>query len=80
MSSLDPKDAISDYSSLNETQMKTLDQWDSFFAKVGSPALGRTGAGGTVTSPASDHHTSQRELSRTDIRSDTTLSARLCPN
>lgn len=34
MSSLDPKDAIADYSSLNETQMKTLDQWDSFFAKV----------------------------------------------
>lgn len=34
MSSLDPKDAIADYSSLNEAQMKTLDQWDSFFAKV----------------------------------------------
>jgi hypothetical protein len=34
MSSLDPKDAVSDYSTLNEAQMKTLDQWDSFFAKV----------------------------------------------
>ncbi|GMK57534.1 hypothetical protein CspeluHIS016_0403680 [Cutaneotrichosporon spelunceum] len=33
MSSLDPKDAVSDYSTLNEAQMKTLDQWDSFFAK-----------------------------------------------
>lgn len=39
MSSLDPKDAIADYSSLNETQMKTLDQWDSFFAKVSWPDL-----------------------------------------
>lgn len=34
MSSLDPKDAVSDYSSLSETQMKTLDQWEAFFEKV----------------------------------------------
>jgi len=34
MSSLDPKDAIPDYSTLNEAQMKTLDQWDTFFEKV----------------------------------------------
>ena len=35
MSSLDPKDAVADYSGLNEAQMKTLDQWESFFEKVG---------------------------------------------
>lgn len=34
MSSLDPKDAVSDYSSLTEAQVKTLDQWESFFEKV----------------------------------------------
>lgn len=34
MSSLDPKDAVADYSSLTEAQMKTLDQWESFFEKV----------------------------------------------
>ncbi|KAL1413005.1 hypothetical protein Q8F55_000754 [Vanrija albida] len=33
MSSLDAKDAVADYSTLNEAQRKTLDQWDSFFAK-----------------------------------------------
>ncbi|GFZ45491.1 hypothetical protein JCM24511_03217 [Saitozyma sp. JCM 24511] len=33
MSSLDPKDAVSDYSSLNEAQIKTLDQWEGFFEK-----------------------------------------------
>jgi hypothetical protein len=33
MSSLDPKDAVADYSSLTEAQMKTLDQWESFFEK-----------------------------------------------
>ncbi|TXT15925.1 hypothetical protein VHUM_00428 [Vanrija humicola] len=33
MSSLDAKDAVSDYSTLTEAQRKTLDQWDSFFAK-----------------------------------------------
>ncbi|WVQ82471.1 hypothetical protein IAT38_004600 [Cryptococcus sp. DSM 104549] len=33
MSSLDPKDAVADYSGLNEAQMKTLDQWESFFEK-----------------------------------------------
>lgn len=35
MSSLDPKDAVADYSSLTEAQLKTLDQWEAFFAKVG---------------------------------------------
>jgi hypothetical protein len=34
MSSLDPKDAIADYSSLTEAQVKTLDQWEAFFEKV----------------------------------------------
>jgi hypothetical protein len=34
MSSLDPKDAVPDYSSLNEAQRKTLDQWETFFEKV----------------------------------------------
>ncbi len=34
MSSLEPKDAIADYSELNEAQMKTLNQWDTFFEKV----------------------------------------------
>nr|XP_019015155.1 uncharacterized protein I206_01243 [Kwoniella pini CBS 10737]OCF53936.1 hypothetical protein I206_01243 [Kwoniella pini CBS 10737] len=34
MSSLNLEDAISDYSSLNETQMNTLNQWESFFEKV----------------------------------------------
>lgn len=34
MSSLDPKDAVADYSSLTEAQVKTLDQWESFFEKV----------------------------------------------
>jgi len=38
MSSLDPKDAIADYSSLTEAQVKTLDQWEAFFEKVGSVA------------------------------------------
>jgi hypothetical protein len=33
MSSLDPKDAIPDYSGLNEAQRKTLDQWEGFFEK-----------------------------------------------
>ncbi|WOO76693.1 putative steroid-binding protein 3 [Vanrija pseudolonga] len=33
MSSLDAKDAVADYSTLTEAQRKTLDQWDSFFAK-----------------------------------------------
>jgi hypothetical protein len=36
MSSLDPKDAIADYSSLTEAQVKTLDQWEAFFEKVSS--------------------------------------------
>jgi hypothetical protein len=36
MSSLDPKDAIADYSSLTEAQVKTLDQWEAFFEKVGA--------------------------------------------
>jgi hypothetical protein len=36
MSSLDPKDAIADYSSLTEAQVKTLDQWEAFFEKVGT--------------------------------------------
>lgn len=34
MSSLDPKDAVADYSPLNEAQMKTLDGWETFFQKV----------------------------------------------
>ena len=34
MSSLDPQDAVADFSSLNAAQMKTLDQWESFFEKV----------------------------------------------
>jgi hypothetical protein len=34
MSSLDPKDAVADYSSLTEAQMKTLDQWEAFFQKA----------------------------------------------
>ena len=34
MSSLDPKDAIADYSTLNDAQRKTLDQWEVFFEKV----------------------------------------------
>lgn len=34
MSSLDPKDAVPDFSGLNEGQRKTLDQWESFFEKV----------------------------------------------
>ncbi|KAE8542827.1 hypothetical protein D1P53_000890 [Cryptococcus gattii VGV] len=33
MSSLDPRDAVADYSSLNEGQMNTLNQWESFFEK-----------------------------------------------
>ena len=36
MSSLDPKDAVPDYSGLNDGQRKTLDQWESFFEKVRS--------------------------------------------
>lgn len=43
MSSLDPKDAVPDYSGLNEAQMKTLDQWESFFEKVSGGATGRGG-------------------------------------
>lgn len=34
MSSLKAEDAIADYSSLNEGQMQTLDQWEAFFTKV----------------------------------------------
>jgi membrane-associated progesterone receptor component len=34
MSSLDPSDAIPDYSTLTPTQRQTLDQWESFFEKV----------------------------------------------
>ncbi|WVO16851.1 hypothetical protein L204_104537 [Cryptococcus depauperatus] len=33
MSSLDPKDAVADFSTLNETQLNTLNQWESFFEK-----------------------------------------------
>ena len=39
MSSLEPKDAIPDYKSLNEAQMKTLDQWETFFEKVRSVSV-----------------------------------------
>lgn len=72
MSSLDPKDAIADYSTLNETQMKTLDQWDSFFAKVcllfwSCPIT--TGC----------RQVARKRSSKLTI-SDTTLSARSCPN
>ena len=34
MSSLETKDAIPDFTALNEAQVKTLDQWESFFEKV----------------------------------------------
>lgn len=34
MSSLEAKDAIADYSGLDEGQRKVLDQWESFFEKV----------------------------------------------
>lgn len=34
MSSLDPKDAVPDFSGLNDAQRKTLDQWETFFEKV----------------------------------------------
>lgn len=34
MSSLEAKDAVADYSGLDEKQRKTLDQWESFFEKV----------------------------------------------
>ncbi|ODN77857.1 hypothetical protein L202_04971 [Cryptococcus amylolentus CBS 6039] len=33
MSSLDPGDAVADFSGLNETQMNTLNQWEAFFTK-----------------------------------------------
>ncbi|KAI9638227.1 cytochrome b5-like heme/steroid binding domain-containing protein [Dioszegia hungarica] len=33
MSSLDAKDAVADYSGLDDKQLKTLDQWESFFEK-----------------------------------------------
>nr|ODN87516.1 hypothetical protein L203_03293 [Cryptococcus depauperatus CBS 7841] len=33
MSSLDPQDAVADFSTLNETQLNTLNQWESFFEK-----------------------------------------------
>jgi membrane-associated progesterone receptor component len=39
MSSLEPKDAIPDFAGLNEAQLKTLDQWESFFEKVGDACL-----------------------------------------
>jgi len=38
MSSLKAEDAIADYSSLNEGQLRTLDQWEAFFTKVRSRA------------------------------------------
>lgn len=34
MSSLEVKDAVADYSTLDDKQMKTLDHWESFFQKV----------------------------------------------
>jgi hypothetical protein len=34
MSSLKAEDAVADYSSLDEAQMRTLDQWEAFFTKV----------------------------------------------
>ncbi|KAF9033824.1 cytochrome b5-like heme/steroid binding domain-containing protein [Panaeolus papilionaceus] len=33
MSSLKPEDAVSDYSTLDEKDMKVLDDWHSFFSK-----------------------------------------------
>ncbi|ORY23355.1 cytochrome b5-like heme/steroid binding domain-containing protein [Naematelia encephala] len=33
MSSLDPKDAVPDISTLDEAQLKTLNQWEAFFEK-----------------------------------------------
>lgn len=57
MSSLDAKDAVADYSSLNESQMQTLNQWESFFEKVRARAAvcadGRSGTaswGGSCSS------------------------------
>lgn len=38
MSSLEAKDAVSDYSELDATQRKTLDQWEAFFEKVSRKA------------------------------------------
>lgn len=34
MSSLKPEDAVSDYSTLDEKDMKVLDDWHSFFSCV----------------------------------------------
>lgn len=33
MSSLDPRDAVADYSALSEGEMNTLNQWEAFFEK-----------------------------------------------
>ncbi|EAL17542.1 hypothetical protein CNBM1080 [Cryptococcus deneoformans B-3501A] len=41
MSSLDPTDAVADYSSLNESQMNTLNQWEAFFEKIQRGGAGR---------------------------------------
>lgn len=37
MSSLDPEDAVPDYSALPENEMKVLDDWHSFFSYVHRP-------------------------------------------
>jgi Cytochrome b5-like Heme/Steroid binding domain len=34
MSSLKPEDAVSDYSTLGESEMKVLDDWEGFFTSV----------------------------------------------
>lgn len=56
MSSLDAKDAVADYSTLTEAQRKTLDQWDSFFAKVGGVGSCGGGNGDGVHEGPSAHH------------------------
>ena len=34
MSSLDPKDAVADYSTLSDKHRETLDQWERFFQQA----------------------------------------------
>lgn len=49
MSSLEVKDAIADYSGLDEKQMKTLDHWESFFQKVSLGMAARLQSGSKVS-------------------------------
>jgi hypothetical protein len=34
MSSLDPRDAVADYSTLDDKQRETLDKWEQFFKQA----------------------------------------------